>query len=56
MNHARIIWGLDGLTDFYLSAIQTVDHVQQEWSEHFEILGHIEAGINKLQDAVLLKH
>ena len=48
-------WKLDGLPDFYQSAIQTVDHVQQEWSEYFEILEHIEGGINKLQDAVLLK-
>lgn len=48
-------WKLDGLPDFYQSAIQTVDQVQQDWSEHFEILGHIEGGINKLQDAVLLK-
>ncbi len=34
---------------------QPTDQVQHEWSEHFEILGHFEGGINKLQDAVLLK-
>jgi SAM-dependent methyltransferase len=48
-------WKLDGLPDFYQTAIQTTDQVQQSWSEHFEILGHFEGGINKLQDAVLLK-
>ena len=48
-------WKLDGLPDFYQTAIQTTDQVQQEWSEYFEILGHFEGGINELQDAVLLK-
>jgi len=48
-------WKLDGLPDFYQTAIQTTDQVQQSWNEHFEILGHFEGGINKLQDAVLLK-
>ncbi len=48
-------WKLDGLPDFYQTAIQTIDHVQREWSDQFQILGHFEGGINKLQDAVVLK-
>ena len=48
-------WKLDGLPDFYQTAIQTPGQVRQEWSEHFDILGHFEGGINKLQDAVVLK-
>jgi len=48
-------WKLDGLPDFYQTAIQTTEQVQQEWNEYFEILGHFEGGINKLQDAVLLR-
>jgi len=48
-------WKLDGLPDFYQTAIQTTDQIRQEWSEYFEILGHFEGGINQLQDAVLLK-
>jgi SAM-dependent methyltransferase len=48
-------WKLDGLPDFYQTAIQTTGQVRQEWSEHFDILGHFEGGINKLQDAVVLK-
>lgn len=48
-------WKLDGLPDFYQTTIQTTEQVQQEWCEYFEILGHFEAGINILHDAVLLK-
>lgn len=48
-------WKLDGLPDFYQTAIQTKNQVQLEWSEYFEIVGHFEGRINQLQDAVLLK-
>ncbi len=48
-------WKLDGLPDFYQTAIQTTEQVRQEWGEHFDILDHFEGGINKLQDAVLLR-
>lgn len=48
-------WKLDGLPDFYQTAIQTKAQVQSEWNEYFQILGHFEGGINQLQDAVLLR-
>ena len=48
-------WKLDGLPDFYQTAIQTTDQVQQDWGEYFDVLGHFEGGINKLQDAVVLR-
>jgi len=48
-------WKLDGLPDFYQTAIQSTEQVRQTWSEYFDILGHFEGGINKIQDAVVLK-
>jgi 2-polyprenyl-3-methyl-5-hydroxy-6-metoxy-1,4-benzoquinol methylase len=48
-------WKLDGLPDFYQTAIQTTNQVQTTWNEYFQIVGHFEGAINQLQDAVLLK-
>ena len=48
-------WKLDGLPDFYQTAIQTVDQIQQKWCEHFKVVAYVPGGINKLQDIVLLK-
>lgn len=48
-------WKLDGLPDFYQTAIQTKAQVEKEWSDHFTVLGHFEGSINQLQDAVVLK-
>jgi len=48
-------WKLDGLPDFYQTAIQTPDQVRRLWSKRFDILAHFEGAVNSLQDAVLVR-
>ena len=47
---------LDGLPDFYQSAIQSKEYIAREWSKYFTVVRHIERGINDHQDAVLLRN
>ena len=46
---------LDGLPDFYQTAIQTQSQISRDWTEDFEIIGFFEGAVNQIQDAVILK-
>jgi SAM-dependent methyltransferase len=46
---------VDGLPDFYQTAFHTREYIYREWSEYFDILNYVERGINKYQDAVILR-
>ena len=46
---------LNKLPDFYQSAYHTKDYIRREWSSYFNIINHIERGINTHQDAVILQ-
>jgi len=46
---------LNKLPDFYQSAYHTKDYIRREWSSYFNIINHVERGINSHQDAVILQ-
>jgi len=46
---------LDGLPDFYQTAVQTQNQIQKAWTDNFKIIGFFEGAVNQIQDAVILK-
>jgi SAM-dependent methyltransferase len=46
---------LDGLPDFYQSAFHSREYVREVWGRTFEVVSHVDRGINAHQDAVLLR-
>ena len=46
---------LDGLPDFYQTAVQTQSQIQRDWAKNFKIIGFFEGAVNQIQDAVILK-
>jgi SAM-dependent methyltransferase len=47
---------LDGLPDYYQSAYHTKSYIQREWADLFEVIAYAERGINRHQDAVILRN
>ena len=46
---------LDGLPDFYQTAVQTQSQIHRDWTEYFKIIGYFEGAVNQIQDSVILK-
>jgi len=46
---------LDGLPDFYQTTFHTREYVNRAWSRHFDVVDHIEGGLGRHQDVVLLR-
>ena len=46
---------LDGLPDFYQTTFHTREYVAKEWNKFFEVVDHIEGGLDKHQDLVVLR-
>jgi SAM-dependent methyltransferase len=45
---------LDGLPDFYQTTFHTRDYIARTWSRYFDVLDHIEGGLQRHHDVVLL--
>jgi ubiquinone/menaquinone biosynthesis C-methylase UbiE len=46
---------IDKLPDFYQCTYHTPDYIKRVWSNYFDIIHHVERGINNHQDAVILQ-
>lgn len=46
---------LDGLPDYYQTTYHSRRYIEEVWGRQFEVLCYKEKGMNKLQDAVLLR-
>lgn len=42
--------------DFYQTCFHTPDYIRENWSRYFEVIGHVEKGINNWQDLVILSN
>ena len=47
---------LDGLPDFYQDTHHSRAYIEDTWSKYFTIIGYVERGMNKHQDAVILQN
>ncbi len=47
---------LCGMPDYYQVAYHTRQYVAREWSRIFQIVRHVERGLNRKQDLVVLRH
>ena len=46
---------LDGLPDFYQTTFHTQAYVERAWSVFFEVVAHIQGGLGRHQDLVILR-
>ena len=46
---------LDGLPDFYQTTFHTRAYIAREWNKLFEVVDHIEGGLDQHQDLVILR-